>query len=135
MSQVAPDTSFIQEYHEPFPVSAKAEENDVRKIAIDNKGTTWIATPAGVLSKSIGSSSWEPILKKEDEGPAFAVMADATGNTWIGNWKGIFQVSGSTVKQVGGTSGPVSVICNSKEGIYAAGPNGIWIYNGNQFKK
>jgi len=134
-SQSAPDTSFIQEYHDPLPVSANEVANDVRKLAIDKAGTVWIATPAGALSKTTGSSQWKSILKKDDEGPAYAVLADAAGNTWIGNWKGIFMVSPKSVVQVDGTTGPVSVICDSKEGIYAAGPNGVWKYDGNKFKK
>ncbi|HSB91593.1 MAG TPA: hypothetical protein VLC28_00690, partial [Flavitalea sp.] len=134
-SQTAPDTSFIQEYHEPLPVSAEADANDVRKLAIDKAGTVWIATPAGVFTKSTGTASWKSILKKEDDGPAFAVFADAANNVWIGNWKGIFLVNGKSVVQVEGTNGPVSVICESKEGVYAGGPNGIWMYDGNKFKK
>ena len=63
-SQVAPDTSFIQEHHEPMPVSAVAAENDIRKVAIDKAGTVWIATPAGVLSKSAAAAGWKSILKK-----------------------------------------------------------------------
>ena len=134
-SQSAPDTSFIQEHHEPLPVSANDDANDVRKLAIDKAGTVWIAAPAGALSKVTGSSQWKSILKKDDEGPAYAVLADAAGNTWIGNWKGIFMVSPKSVVQVDGTTGPVSVICDSKEGVYAAGPNGVWKYDGNKFKK
>jgi hypothetical protein len=134
-AQVAPDTSFIQEYHEPLPVSAIAAENEIRKLAIDKTSTVWIATPAGVLSKSPAATAWKTILKNDDDGPAFAVYADPSGNTWIGNWKGIFLASGKSVEQVDGTTGPVSVICDSKEGIYAAGPNGIWLYDGNKFRK
>ena len=95
-----------------MPVSAVAAENDIRKVAIDKAGTVWIATPAGVLSKSAAAAGWKSILKKDDEGPAFAVYADPAGNTWIGNWKGIFLASSKSVEQVEGTTGPVSVICH-----------------------
>ena len=69
-----------------MPVSAVAGEINVRKIAVDKAGTVWIATPSGVLSRTKTSSSWSHVLGKEDEGPAYVVFADASGNTWIGNW-------------------------------------------------
>jgi len=134
-SQFARDTSFLQEYHEPLPVSANALQNDIRQVATDHNGTVWVATPAGIYAKSAQSISWNPVLEKKDSGPAYAVFTDKSGNTWVGNWKGIFVAEGQTVKQVAGTDGPVSAICEAKEGIYAAGPNGIWLYDGKEFKK
>ncbi len=37
--------------------------------------------------------------------------------------------------QITGPQGPVSVICTAKEGVYALGPKGVWLFNGTDFIK
>ena len=45
------DKGFWQEYHEAYPVSEVAIENNVRSIAVDKNLTVWIATSAGIFMK------------------------------------------------------------------------------------
>ncbi len=125
------DVDFWQEYHEPYPVPGNFIEKEVRSIAVDNKSDVWIATAAGILKKKEGDSVWTQVLSENDKGPSFAVATDNESNVWMGTWKGVFLYKNNELKFIGGTEGPVSAICSAKEGVYALGPNGVWLYNGN----
>ena len=129
------DEPFWQEYHEAYPVGKSAAENEIRSIAIDNDSKVWIATSAGVFTKKAGETSWQHLLAGIEAGPAYAVATDGQSDVWIGTWKGVFLSQKNEVKYITGTDGPVSAICNAKEGIYAVGPNGVWHYNGKTFVK
>ena len=130
------DKGFWQEYHEPYPVSANAAENNVRSIAVDKNATVWIATFAGVLMKKDGESTWAALpFTDADKGPAYAVAIDGNNVVWMGTWKGVFKYENNTLSQVQGTDGPVSVICTAKEGVYALGPKGAWLGTNNSFVK
>jgi len=62
------DKGFWQEYHEAYPVSVVAIENNVRSIAVDKNLTAWIATAAGVFMKKDGETKWIAIpFKDADE--------------------------------------------------------------------
>ena len=128
------DKGFWQEYHEAYPVSVVAIENNVRSIAVDKNLTAWIATAAGVFIKKDGETKWIAIpFKDADKGPAYSVAVDNSGTVWMGTWKGIFVYRNNLATQITGPQGPVSVICTAKEGVYALGPKGVWYYNGKNF--
>ena len=46
------DTSFMQEYHQAYPISNDVKEKEVRSITTDKEGNVWIATAAGILVKN-----------------------------------------------------------------------------------
>jgi streptogramin lyase len=129
------DSEFVQEYHEPYVVSAKPYENEVRSIAVDNQSNVWVATVTGILQKKNGESTWTNVLTETDQGPAFAVAADDQSTVWMGTWKGVFVYKNGQLSNLTGTDGPISVLCVSKEGTYAIGPDGVWLSNGNTFIK
>jgi len=129
------DVDFIQEYHEPYPVSTNAAENEVRSVTIDSQSNVWIATIAGILMKKNGESSWTNVLTESDQGPSFAVVADDQSNIWMGTWKGVFVHRNGNLSNLTGTDGPISVLCTAKEGTYAIGLNGVWLSDGNVFIK
>ena len=130
------DKEFLQEYHEAYPVSKVSIENNVRGIAVDKESTVYIATSTGILKKNDGETGWKPLpFPDEDNGPAFAVAVDEKGLVWMGNWKGVFQYQNHMLRQVSGTHGPVSVLCIAKEGVYALGPEGVWLNTDKEFIK
>lgn len=131
------DGYFWQEYHEPFPVSNIAAENEVRSIASDpHTEAVWIATPAGIFKKEKDSKKWNKVIAGEEDGPAYTVQSHpATGKVWIGTWNGVFYLDNGTLKKMQGTEGPVSVLCFSKEGVYAFGPKGAWLCRDTIFER
>ncbi|MGC4034750.1 MAG: hypothetical protein QM764_02240 [Chitinophagaceae bacterium] len=129
------DVSFVQEYHEPYVVSQNAGENEVRSITTDKENTTWIATIAGILAKKSNETTWTNILADDDKGTAFSVIADKQSQIWMGTWKGVLLYKNKQVISLTGTDGPISILCIAKEGVYAIGPNGVWLYNGSTFEK
>ena len=89
--QFIEDKGFWQEYHEAYPVSDVAIENNVRSIAVDKNLTVWIATSVGIFMKKNGETKWIAVpLPDSDEGPAYAVAVDAHNTIWMGTWKGTF---------------------------------------------
>jgi hypothetical protein len=128
------DTSFWQEYHEAYPLPEEAQTKEVRSIAIDDESNVWIATAGGIYRKKPADSTWTPVPVANDHGPAYAVKANGP-SVWIGTWKGVFVSKNNELNQVTGTEGPISVLCEAKEGMYALGPNGAWLCNGDHFQK
>ncbi|MDN3659420.1 hypothetical protein QWZ08_27490 [Ferruginibacter paludis] len=125
---------FFQEYHEAYPIGKSSVENNVRSIAVDKSSNVFITTEAGVFEKSSGASTWTELpFQEEDKGPAYAVATDGNGTLWIGNWNGVFTFHHNLLTKMPGTTGPVSLICVAKEGVYALGPQGVWLNTGNQF--
>ena len=130
----AQTTGFWQEYHEAYPVGATPNENEVRSIAVDRQSNVWIATAAGVFLKKQGDNKWSPCLAAgEDKGPAYAVIT--APQPYIGTWNGLYRINGKTLKKIPGTKGPISVLCPAAEGIYALGPHGIWLFDGQHLVK
>jgi hypothetical protein len=128
------DKGFWQEYHEAYPVSNIPIENNVRSIAVDKKLTVWIATEAGIFIKKNGETKWIAIpFQDADKGPAYTVAIDEHDAVWMGTWKGVFVYKNNSPLQFAGPQGPVSVICTAKEGVYALGPKGVWLFNGSTF--
>jgi len=136
MAAYRADRGFFQEYHEAYPVGGTSNENNVRCIAIDKENSVYAANALGVYKKKDGEISWSPLLfNQEDQGPAYSIAVDANNIVWVGNWKGVFRFQNNISKQVVGTNGPISIICLSKEGVYALGPEGVWLFNGETFIK
>jgi len=133
-SAVYTDVAFTQEYHDGYIVSDNGAENDVRSIAVDNGDNIWIATGDGIFRKERDSREWEAVIKGEEKGPSWDVEVDSNGNIWMGTWDGVYKYDNTELSKVGELKTPVSGICISKEGIYALGPEGIWLNNGNNWK-
>lgn len=125
---------FLQEYHEAYPIGKTAAENNVRSIAADKSANIFIATAAGVFEKANNEKSWNPVpFAESDKGPAYAMANDKNGVVWMGTWKGVFQLKNNLLTKISGTSGPIALICIAKEGVYALGPEGIWLCTGTEF--
>ncbi|GAA4469099.1 hypothetical protein GCM10023189_55470 [Nibrella saemangeumensis] len=121
------DTSFRQEYHEAYPVSRDADENNVRSIAVDNQSNVWIATASGVFRKASGQAGWQSMMAPADKGPAFAVAVDRQNTVWLGTWNGLYRYSNNRPERVAGPVAPISVLSPTAEGVYALGPHGVWL--------
>lgn len=137
MPPYSAEKMFAQEYHEGFLVGKTASENKIRSIAVDQQSTVYVANALGVFKKMDGDTSWIQIaFNHDDEGPAYAVFVDEKNILWVGNWKGVFQFQNNQLQYIKGTEGPISVLCNSKEGVYGIGPKGVWLNtNGGFIKK
>lgn len=129
------DTSFWQEYHEPYPVGKQTAANEVRSIVADDNNNIWIATAAGIFVKDAKDKTWSPVVPDSENGPSYAVAKDSKGNIWCGAWNGAYFMHGTRLLKAEGTEGPVAVLCAAKEGIYALGPKGIWLWQNNHFVK
>ena len=130
-----PDTAFWQEYHQGFIVGKEEEDNDIRSIAVDQSSNIWIATASGIFMKDKNKDTWLPVIDETSRGPAYAVIADKVSGVWMGTWNGVYQFQNNELRKIEGVEGPVSVLCKSKEGIYALGPKGVWLYNNDHFQK
>ncbi|MBA4167459.1 MAG: regulator [Chitinophagaceae bacterium] len=136
ISTVYTDKEFTQEYHEAYPVGDAPAKNNVRSIAVDRNSNVWIANEEGIFVKHDGERKWLSLpFSEKDKGPAYAVVTDSHSTVWMGTWNGVYIFSNGELKKIPGTQGPVSLICNSREGVYALGPGGIWLYHGNSFFK
>ncbi|ULQ54152.1 ligand-binding sensor domain-containing protein [Flavihumibacter fluvii] len=128
------DTAFWQEYHIPYPFSHNIIDKEVRSIAVDNQNNVWVATKSGIHVKKSNDISWSaPIATAA--GPAYVVVTNTTGDVYMGTWNGVYQLTNNTLELLTGTDGPISALCLADEGVYAAGPKGIWILNGRTFLK
>ncbi|GAB3519835.1 hypothetical protein GCM10027442_41920 [Emticicia fontis] len=129
------DEPFWQEYHEAYPISTNAEENEVRSITVDKAQNVWAATASGVFMKKPNELTWTAIQNGEDKGPAYSVEVGEDSVVWIGTWNGIYRYKSTQLEKLTGVVAPISAICVSKEGVYALGPKGIWRFDGKQFNK
>ena len=135
LPQTIKDTAFWQEYHEPYPVGKQAAANEVRSIAADDDNNIWIATADGIFVKHAKDKTWLPVLPDSTNGPSYAVTKDSKGNIWCGTWNGVYIIQGTKLLKAEGTEGPVAVLCAAKEGVYALGPKGIWLWQNSHFVK
>lgn len=129
------DSSFVQEYHDAYPVSDIPGANEVRSIAVDRLSVVWIATAAGVFRKNRGDKAWTSVLPENDNGPSYSVAVDTNSVAWAGAWNGLYRIENNVAEKVAGPTGPVSAICVAAEGIYALGPNGAWFGKDKVFTK
>ena len=127
------DTTFWQETHKPYLVTIQQKNVGARSIILDKENNVWIATSAGILMKKNGLSNWTSPFPTAENGPAFCVAVNKEGDVFMGNWKGMYRYKNNTLQFLHGTDGPIASICAATEGIYAAGPKGIWLYNNQSF--
>lgn len=123
------DEPFEQEYHEAYPILGDAKAADVRSIAVDERGNVWIATAAGVFQKKADQSDWTSLFSGTDNGPAYSVTVDDQSVVWMGTWNGLYRYKDDKPERVPGPEAPISVVCPAKEGLYALGPQGVWLVN------
>jgi len=121
-----PDTLFIQEYHEPYPIGPEGAANDVRAIAADSDSNIWAATKAGVYRLNKGEKQWIPVMKEADTGPAYDIIVDNAGTLWAGTWNGLYQSTPSGLKRVPHINHPISALCASDNEIIALGAGRIY---------
>ena len=130
------DVPFIQEYHEGFVIDEDIRAaNDVRAIQPDNDDNIWIATRHGVFLKRPGHRAWHLMIEGERRGPAYDVKMDDHGKIWVACWDGVYTNAGGKLGKSAGPKAPVARIVTAKEGIYALGPKGIWLRQGNSWEK
>ncbi|WP_346756219.1 ligand-binding sensor domain-containing protein [Agaribacillus aureus] len=130
------DKPFIQEYHEGYVVDEATEAaNDVRSIQPDGEGNIWIATKDGVYLKKPTGNKWELMIEGPDKGPAYDIKLDEKGQVWIAAWNGIYAGNPDQVEKVDGPIPPIAKIVTAKEGVYALGPHGIWLYRDKVWQK
>ncbi|SOD92565.1 hypothetical protein SAMN06269250_4043 [Spirosoma fluviale] len=120
------DRPFGQEYHEAYPIHGTGNDTNVRSLAVDNQSTVWIATDAGVFLKKVDQSNWLPVLGMPD-GPAYSIVVDAESVVWVGTWTGLYRYKDQKPERVTGPDSPISVVCPAREGMYALGPQGVWL--------
>jgi ligand-binding sensor domain-containing protein len=129
------DTTFRQEYHEGYLVGSNDSTNIVRSIVVDDHSNIFIATVGGVFVKNHDVKEWKPLLPVQESGPAYAVAKDNAGDIWISTWKSLFVYRNRQLKRIEGLAAPISVLCVADEGMYALGPNGVWIISGDKCVK
>ncbi len=130
------DTAFDQEYHVPYPVRGTQLQNNVKRILVDRNDRIWIATAGGLLRRSVADTSWSVVpLPGTNSGPVYALSLLPDSALVAGSWNGLHVLSGGDVHVVPGTDGPISVLCAAKEGVYAFGPKGAWLFNGKAVEK
>ncbi|MEP7233295.1 MAG: two-component regulator propeller domain-containing protein, partial [Ginsengibacter sp.] len=133
-SQGNDNNFFWQEYHQPF-ILESAGQNDVRSIAVDQFSNIWIATAAGIFKKDKDGSTWSHVIDENERGPGYAVLADNHTGVWLATWNGVYHYKDNKLRKIDGVDAPISVLCKSKEGIYALGPKGVWLYGNDHFQK
>ena len=130
------DEAFTQEYHEGYVVdTASRGANDVRGIHPDKGNNIWIATGDGIYLKKNDSRSWGLMISGDEKGPAYDVAEDKAGNIWIASWNGVYKGNGREVTKAEGPEGPVAKILVADDAVYALGPKGIWLLEGNNWEK
>jgi hypothetical protein len=121
-----PDTPFIQEYAQHYPLGEKKEMNDVRATAVDAAGAVWAGTKFGAYMLTPGEKSWVATMKQEDAGPVFDVAVDSSRTVWIGAWNGLYKSTGQGLQRVEQINEPIAALYATGKGIVAVGPDGIW---------
>ena len=129
------DTTFWQEYHEAYAIGSTPVDNEIRSIVVDTHDNVWIATPSGVFVKKHNEKRWENAIPQEDQGPSFAVALGEDSAVWMSTWNAVYRFTNNKLERMPGPEAPLSALCKSREGIYAAGPHGIWLYSGNGWTK
>lgn len=120
------DIPFIQEYHQPFPLSENPVENRTRAIVVDQQDEVWAGSDFGLFLLDQTTGKWKQQLNAKEAGPIFDLTVDLDGAVWAAAWNGIYIADKSSVKKIEGITQPLSVIAATKNGIIAMGPDGVW---------
>ena len=123
------DTTFSQEFHEAYPVTNDPSGTEVRSIVVDAHGDVWIATPLGIFSKKNDEKEWQHAIPQEEQGPSFAVEVDDHSAVWMSTWNNIYRLKDNKLEHMPGAVSPIASLCVAKEGVYALGPHGVWLYS------
>ncbi|MDP8242587.1 MAG: hypothetical protein P9L94_00790 [Candidatus Hinthialibacter antarcticus] len=123
----APDLPFWQEYHQPYPLSGEA--NDVRAVEVDGQDRVWAATTDGLFY--LENEAW----KQAASGSFYDLALDQSGTLWASAWNGLFEITGTDAKKIDAFDDPISVVCATKQGLLALGPDSAWERTGQRWKK
>lgn len=135
-SSIYLDKPFVQEYHEGFSVDENNDDaNNVRAIQPTLDGTIWIATKNGIYQKEVGSREWKIVIGGDNQGPAYDVAIDNDQNVWMATWNGVYRSGAREIQKMEGPKPPIAKLLSAKEGVYALGPHGIWLYKDNKWSK
>lgn len=126
----APDTPFVQEYHEAYPLKGPQGVNDVRTVAADPLGNVYAGTGAGAYVLKKGASQWTALMSADDAGPVFDIAVDNGGGVWVGAWNGLWRLSGDALAHVDPVRDPIGAVCATASGIVCVGPDGLWRVQG-----
>jgi len=85
----------------------------------------------GVFVKANTNREWAPVLPSTEQGPAFSVEVDNEGRMWMSTWKGVYRFKENALEEMTGARSPIASLSIAKEGVYALGPNGVWLYSRN----
>ncbi|MEQ8422735.1 MAG: two-component regulator propeller domain-containing protein [Arenibacter algicola] len=130
------DEPFVQEYHEAFIVAENSEDtNNVRAIKPDLAGNIWIATKNGIYQKEVDSREWKLVISGNNQGPAYDVEIDKEQDVWMATWNGVYRSRYGDIQKMEGPKPPIAKLLSAKEGIYALGPHGIWLYKDSKWSK
>jgi len=129
------DTAFWQEYHEAYAIPEKLGSADVRSLVVDAHDNVWIATASGVFQKRSGEKVWTHVIPEGDQGPSFAVAVDSRSTVWLATWNNLYRVEDGKPEAVSGVQSPVSALGVAREGVYAAGPHGVWLCSDRSIEK
>tara|TARA_R110002167_G_scaffold49412_18_gene144759 strand:- start:1129 stop:3384 length:2256 start_codon:yes stop_codon:yes gene_type:complete len=130
------DLPFGQEYHEGFVIGDNnLDANNVRAIQPDFKGNIWIATKGGIYQKQADSKLWNLMITGAGQGPAYDIEVADDQYIWMATWNGVYAYHSGNIVKMEGPKPPIAKVVSTKEGIYALGPYGIWLYDGIQWVK
>jgi streptogramin lyase len=125
-----PDAPFVQEFHQPYPLSGGSASNDVRSVAVDAQGNVWAATRAGFFRLEPSKGQWQQMMPKHEIGPCFTAQSDPTGRVWIGAWNGLYTTAGSSLRRESEIDQPITAVFAQEQGLLCLGPNGMWSKSG-----
>lgn len=128
------DTSFVQEYHQAYPIDTSTGANDVRSILVDLNGKVWAGTLSGLFILSEESRQWHPVLDPENQGPVNDLFEDTEGNIWIAAWNGLYRAKEYKTEKIDKINSPVAVVSSITHTILALGPQGTWKCTGGVWK-
>jgi hypothetical protein len=125
-----PDTSFVQEFHQAYPIAASGSSNDVRAIAVDPDDGVWAATRAGLFRLEKGA--WRQV-SGATTGPHYKLYVDTAGVLWVGAWDGAYRVKGERAVKQARVDGTITAFAETTEGLIALGPEGTWRHSGHDW--
>lgn len=126
-----PDTPFIQEYHEAYPLEIGSAANDVRAVAVDANELVWAATKGGLYV--LRSGKWA-MQTGVTAGPLYDVLVDEENNVWAGAWDGLYCVADGVARKESGVTGTAAALGKGPEGLIVMGPEGSWGREGQEWK-
>ncbi|RTE55256.1 regulator [Arenibacter aquaticus] len=130
------DRPFHQEYHVGYHISDSNEDaNNVRAICPTLSGEVWIATKNGIYQKRVGSREWKIVISGDNQGPAYDVAVHLGRDIWMATWNGVYRSRSGVIQKMEGLKPPIAKLVLSKEGVYAMGPYGIWLYKDSAWQK